>query len=471
MTDAEAIMWAVEKDPALRSDFTNITVLDSHPDEARLRAKVLQAIDENPRLGQRVVNPPLRLAPPEWRDDPTLDLDYHFRRVALPGSNGLRELLDFAASFAAAPLDRSRPLWEFAFVEGFEGDRCAFVQKMHHTITDGVGGLRLSLSLVDFEPEPEGVDIITPLREITEEETDRRRHEDAADPVDRTSPLDVLLSSLGYFGRRELQFASSLAGGVADSVTHPRRVPRRAAAAWSLAGSVRRQVFVADKAHSGLLATRSLGRRFETFSVSVDEATAAAHALGGTVNDLFVTGVAGALGLYHERMGMPVDEMRMAMPVNLRESKHDAGANRFAPSRVLVPVMPKDPVSRFERTHEVLAGTRREPALRAVDTLAGLISSMPTSILVAATRSQANTIDFATSNLRGSPIDLYMGGSRIVANFPFGPRAGCALNVTVLSYGGRMNMGLNLDPVAVTDPVALLECFDEAFDALLAHAG
>jgi diacylglycerol O-acyltransferase len=460
-------MWAVEKDPALRSDFTNVTVFDSHPDEARLRAKVLQAIDENPRLGQRVINPPLRLAPPEWRDDPTLDIDYHFRRVALPGHNGLRELLDFAASFAAAPLDRSRPLWEFALVEGFEGDRCAFVQKMHHTIADGVSGLRLSLSLVDFEPDPDPADVVAPLREISENEVERRRVEHAADPVDRASPLDVFLHALGYAGRREARLARGVLGSVGTSVAHPQAIPQRAASAWNLAGSVRRQVFVADRAHSRLLATRSLGRRFEVFSVPLAEAKDAAHMLGGTINDLFVSGVAGALGLYHERMGAPVDELRMAMPVNLREGRHDAGANRFAPSRVLVPVTPKEPAARFARTHEILAGTRVEPALRAAETMAGLIAPLPTSLLVAATRNQTRTIDFATSNLRGSPVDLYMGGSRIVANFPFGPRAGCALNVTVLSYGGRMNMGLNLDPSAVTDPEALLDCFDEAFEALL----
>ncbi|MFN8035619.1 MAG: wax ester/triacylglycerol synthase family O-acyltransferase [Acidimicrobiia bacterium] len=468
MSNAEAIMWAVEKDPALRSDFTNVTVFDSHPDEARLRAKVLQAIDENPRLGQRVVNPPLRLAPPEWRDDPTLDLDYHLRRVALPGHNGLRELLDFSASFAAAPLDRSRPLWEFALVEGFEGDRCAFVQKMHHTITDGVGGLRLSLSLVDFEPDTAPVDVSTPLREISEEEVDRRRREHGADPVDRTSPLDVLLRAARHAGRRDARLVRAALGEMGDTVTHPTSVPGRVAHAWEFAGSVRRQVFVADAARSALLASRSLGRRFEVFSIPVHDATEAAHTLGGTVNDLFVSGVAGALGLYLERMGAPVDELRMAMPVNLREGKHDRGANRFAPSRVLVPVAPKDPATRFALTREVLAGTRQELALRSAESMAGLISSLPTSLLVAATRNQARTIDFATSNLRGSPVDLYMGGSRIVANFPFGPRAGCAFNVTVLSYGGRMNMGLNLDPAAVTDPVALLECFDESFDALLA---
>ena len=101
MSDAETIMWAVEKDPALRSDFTNITVLDGRPDEARIRAKLDAALADIPRLAQRVVAPPLRLAPPEWRDDPTLDVDYHLRKVAAPAPGG-------TASSSTSP-PRSRP--------------------------------------------------------------------------------------------------------------------------------------------------------------------------------------------------------------------------------------------------------------------------------------------------------------------------------------------------------------------------
>jgi hypothetical protein len=166
-------------------------------------------------------------------------------------------------------------------------------------------------------------------------------------------------------------------------------------------------------------------------------------------------------------MGEPCDELRMAMAVSLRAHGGEAAGNSFAPSRVLVPVGPKDPAARFARVAERLTEVRQEPALGAVGSLAGLLAPLPTSVLVALTRSQARTIDFATSNLRGSPVDLYVGGARIAANFPMGPRAGCALNVTLLSYKGSLDMGINLDPAAVTDPDALLECLDESFADLV----
>src|SRR5437899_3010638 len=98
MSAAEALMWAVEKDPALRSDFCNLTIVEGQLDNARVRAKIASAVRAIPRLGQRVVSPPLRIATPQWVDDPDLDLDYHLRRVSLPRDGTMRDLLDLAAA-------------------------------------------------------------------------------------------------------------------------------------------------------------------------------------------------------------------------------------------------------------------------------------------------------------------------------------------------------------------------------------
>ena len=124
-------------------------------------------------------------------------------------------------------------------------------------------------------------------------------------------------------------------------------------------------------------------------------------------------------------------------------------------------------MARFKLVHERLHGLRDEPAVTAAGSLAGLLTALPTSMLVALTRTQAHTIDFATSNLRGSPVDLYLGGARIEANYPMGPRAACALNVTLLSYRDSLDMGINIDPAAVSDPATLVDCLEESFGALL----
>lgn len=460
-------MWAIEKDAALRSDFCNLTILDRTPDLDRLRDRMRHAIIAIPHLGERVVTPPLRLAPPEWRTDAGLDLDYHVRSVALPEPASLRDLLDLAATLCATPFDRSRPLWEFTVIEGLAGGHAALLQKVHHTITDGVGGLKLSLSIVDRERTPRGV---PEVQRIVGDQADRVRDAVRRDPIRRNSAVTVARDAVTYRAQRTAQLARTAIGAGVDLALHPATAPERLGSSIELLSSLRRQVFVTDAAHSPLLSQRSLGRRFDLFTFSLDDAFATAHALEGHVNDVFVTGVAGALGMYHARMGQPVHELRMAMPISTR-GQADTAANRFVPTRVLVPTGPKDPAARFAATREAMKHLRGERAVAAADSLADLIVGLPTSMLVAATRTQTRTIDFATSNLRGSPVDLYVAGARITENFPIGPRGGSAVNFTVLSYCGVMHVGINSDPVAVTDPETLLECLDESFAALLALGG
>ena len=467
MSDTEAVMWAVEKDPSLRSDYCNLTLLESAPDPARLRSKIASAVDAVERLHQRVVTPPLRIAPPEWVDYPGLDLDYHLRHVAAPAAGGMRELLDLVASLAETPLDRSRPLWEFTLVEGLADGRAALLQKVHHTVTDGVGGLRLSMHTVDLEPDPPSASAVADV--LRADLGAQHRTAVVTNPLARRSPFEVARRALNDAAVRDVELALRTVVGAMHLAGHPSRIPAMGRDATRLATSLRRQLLVAGRGRSALFTARSVRRRFEVRSYPLAPAREAAHVLGGSVNDLFVTAVAGALGLYHDRMGRPCEKLRMGMPVNLRERDAvDAGvSNRFGPVRVVVPVTPKDPSARFDAVRVCLAGTRNEPALGLVEELAGLVSGLPTSVLVALTRSQARTIDFITSNLRGSPVPLYLAGRRILASYPFGPRTGSAVNVTLMSLVDEMHLGINLDPAAITDVALLIDCLDESFGALL----
>src|SRR5215212_4479898 len=161
MSDVEALMWNLEKDPHLSSTFANVTILDGPQDHKRFRARMQRAVQVIPRLRQRVVPGFGRLAPPEWRDDPEFDIDFHVRRTALPAGSTTRDLFDFTVRMSQDPFDRTRPLWEFVIVEGLPSGQAALVQKMHHTITDGVGGVRMSEQFIDLtadDPEPEPLD-------------------------------------------------------------------------------------------------------------------------------------------------------------------------------------------------------------------------------------------------------------------------------------------------------------------------
>jgi diacylglycerol O-acyltransferase / wax synthase len=454
MSDSESVMWSVEKDPALRSDFCNLTVLEHEPHEDRLRRTLDRALDAIPRLRQRVISPPLRLVPPQFAEDPSLDLEYHVRRVAVPAPGDARAVLDVCEQLAESALDRSRPLWEFTVITGMDDGRAALLQKIHHTISDGVGGLKLSLALLDFEPDPQPADPA-----VRSEPSEPRPAESSGS----TGPIDVLRSALRDAAVRD---AAAVARGTAatfDLVTHPFDVPRRACDTVGLVRSVARQGFVAGSARSDLLGERSLRRHFERHSVSLPGLKRFATAHGGSVNDAYVTGICAALGRYHERHGSTVTDLRMAMPVSTRE-RGDDSANRFAPARVLVPIRPADdPDALIAAVRERLTTAKEEAALGAFEGLSGLAALLPTSMLVAFTRNQTRTIDFAASNLRGSPVPLYLAGARIIASYPFGPRAGAAFNVTTLGYADSLDLGLNVDPAAITDTDGFMTDVRDAF--------
>lgn len=451
MTDVEAMMWNVEKDPHLSSSIANVTVLDQLPDRTRLLERLRHATEVVPRLRQRVVPALGRLAPPEWQEDPDLDLGYHVRSVGLPGAGTMRDLLDLAASITNQPFDRTRPLWEFVVVEGLEGGRAAMVQKLHHAITDGEGGIRMSEQFIDL------------TRDATEPLAPGR----PAPPQVEAGLVDTTLDTVTHNLRRGLGIARRAVEGAAGVVEHPSRALAAGQDAVELARSARRQLVVTDHARSPLWTGRSLRRRVEVLQVPFEEARAAAKALGGSLNDLFVAAATGGAGAVHRAAGRPVDELRISMPVSTRRDA-SAGGNAFTPTRVLVPAGIEDPVERFRAIHEVLARTKGERAISAASGLAGLANLLPTSLLVRLARQQVETVDFAVSNVRAAPFPLYIAGARMEANYPIGPTGGTAWNLTLMSYDGHLDIGLNADLAAVEDPMGLRDAIAASFEELLA---
>ncbi|NDA77269.1 MAG: hypothetical protein EBY07_05600 [Actinobacteria bacterium] len=130
MSEAEGLMWRLDKDPYLSSTFANLSVLDRAPDFDRLRRRMERASIAIPRLRQRVQSAPANLTPPLWVDDPDFDIDYHVRRVSLPAPGSMRQMLDLATLITNDPFDRTRPLWQFVVIEGLDGDRAVLVEKL-----------------------------------------------------------------------------------------------------------------------------------------------------------------------------------------------------------------------------------------------------------------------------------------------------------------------------------------------------
>jgi WS/DGAT/MGAT family acyltransferase len=451
MSDLEAMMWNLEKDPHLSSTVGNLTLLDRSPDRERLRGRLTQAVAAVPRLRQRVVPSLGRLAPPEWREDPELDLDYHIRWVAVPAPGDERALLDLVATLTNQPFDRTRPLWEFVVIEGLPGGRAAMLQKLHHTITDGEGGIRMSEQFIDLSRD--ATDPITVAR--------------PSPPAKESGLLETTVDTLTHNLRRGAGIARRVATGAADLATHPGRAVELGTEGVEMARSAGRQVLVTDHARSPLWTERSLRRQVEILQVPFPPAKEAARALGGSLNDLLVTAAAGAAGALHRAARRPVDELRISMPVSTR-TDHSAGGNAFTPTRVLIPVGIEDPAARFAAVHERLAAVKGERAIGAASALAGVANLLPTSLMVRLARQQVETVDFTLSNVRGAPFPLYIAGARMEANHPIGPVAGTAWNLTLMSYDGHLDMGLHIDRAAVEDPEALRDAVATELERLVA---
>jgi diacylglycerol O-acyltransferase / wax synthase len=471
MSDFEALMWRVEKDPWLNPSGGVVVVCDRPPDVDDYRRRIAHAVVEIPRLRERVVPGAGPLSPPHWAPDPEFDLDYHVRHVALPAPGSLRQLYDLAARLMQDPFDRTRPLWFFAIVDGLADGRGAMFAKLHHTIADGHAALRLAelyLTLERDAPPPPDVDLDGVVRESAAE---------ARGASGGGGGLADAGASAIWTARkllqRQLGRARRAAGEVVLWGADPRRPLDLVTRTLATIGQVRSQVDVTGGVAGGspLWRGRSRHRHFDVIRVPFDALRTSAKTLGGTVNDAFVTGaVLGAIR-YHERRETPLEALNISFVVSTRGTGGD-GTNAFAPTRVQVPAGPMSVEERFAAIRTLMA-TGREGARTggAMGSVAGLASLLPTSLITGVARSQTANMDFATSNMRGAPVPTYVSGARILWTGTLGPVAGTAFNLTAMSYDGSFDMGLHADPAAVADCDDLSRCMEAGFEDVLAAGG
>lgn len=448
MSDSEGVMWRLEKDPYLTSSFATVSILDHPPDFDRLRARMDRATAAVPRLRWRVQPAPVNLSPPTWVDDPDFELDGHLRRIALPRPGSLRQLLDLATLITLDPFERTRPLWQFTVIEGLRGGKAALIQKLHHSITDGEGGVQMALQYLDMAPDapsPEPIarfaaDVIGPPPAPTTAETVR----------------DLVAGSL--------RLPLGIVRQVKELLADPAAIPAATSAAVDTLRSTVSQLSEVDQARSPLWRPRSLRRRLEVVRAPFTETKDAARRLGGSLNTAFVTAAAEAAARYHIELGEPVDQLRASMAVSTRTES--AGANAFSLVRMLVPTADMPIADRFAAINEIATAARSTGASTSLDAISAVAAALPTSLITRLVRQQTQSIDFATSNVRGSPVPVYVAGARLLENYPIGPLLGVAFNLTLLSYAGSLDMGLNVDAAAVADPERLAKLLDRAFTDL-----
>jgi len=228
-----------------------------------------------------------------------------------------------------------------------------------------------------------------------------------------------------------------------------------------------KQLGVNERSRSPLWTARSLRRQVEVLQVPFAATKEVAKALGGTINTAFVTAAADAAGRYHAKLGAPVEELRASMAVSTRTA--ESGTNAFGVVRIVVPTGEMPVADRFRAIHQASEAARSGGGGGgSMDSVATIVGTLPTSLITRLGRQATQSIDFATSNVRGAPAPVYIAGSQMLANYPIGPLVGVAYNLTMLSYSGSLDIGVNIDTAAVTEPELLRESLEKAFADLTA---
>jgi WS/DGAT/MGAT family acyltransferase len=449
MNALETAMWRAEAtDPRLRANVTLLELLEPAPDWDRLRAAHEWASRMVPRMRQRVLEPALGVGAPRWVTVEELDLDRHLRRIRLDPPATMRQLLDVVGEFAAAALDRDRPLWEALLVEGLADGRAGYVVKTHHSTTDGLGAVQLMSRLHSrtaehdpTRPEPPvpAAGDATPVGLLTEQLTG----------TVRSAPLAALRLGADAIGSlRSPWGAASHAVDVARAAT---------------------RTLVPSRGGSALLGPRGGGWHFEVLEVPLADLKAGAKAAGGSVNDGFLAAVIGGFRRYHERLGAPLGTLTLGIPISLRAADDPQGGNRFTGVRLSAPLDERDPATRVQTVREFVLSARNGAGAGIVnDLLAPALGWFPAPVIGAVSGWLTSANDVQVSNMPGGADPLYIAGSRIVRMYPFGPLPGCGAMITLLSHEDLCCIGINVDSAAVTDPAGLVADLRAGLDEVVA---
>jgi diacylglycerol O-acyltransferase / wax synthase len=447
MLHSDAFAWYMEKDPVLRSTVVAIIRLEHSPDWPQLRFRIDRLTRLVPRLRMRVQEPPLRMGPPRWTLEESFDLDFHLRRARVTATGDWPAVLEFARTAAMSDFDRTRPLWEFTLLEGLEDGGAALVTKLHHSLTDGIGGIQLAEFVVDTGPDERSSGPLPP--------------EPEAHPVSATA---LAAHSLGDDAAEAASAVAhvvrALPSGLLGAVRHPVATTRGGLATTF---SIGRFVAPVNRQASKVFGQRRTGRLLATLDIPFT-ALHAAVAPGCKLNDAYLSALTEGVQRYHTRRGRPLREMRLTIPVSIRASSDPIAGNRITLIRITVPAAIREPTERMRHIAAIMRQWRHEPALGHAQEIALGLNLLPRAYVSRIFK----RIEVVASDVPGMPSAVWLAGAKVTGYYGFGPTIGSGLNVTLMSYAGTCNVGVNIDTGAVTDPQAMIKCLQEGFDQVLA---
>jgi diacylglycerol O-acyltransferase len=409
-----------------------------------------------PRYRQKLAFPRFEMGRPFWIDDPRFNLEYHVRHTALPPPGSTDQLRRLAGRIFSQRLDRSKPLWELWLVQGLEDGGFALISKTHHSMVDGIAGVDISTVLFDLARHPQ------------EQEQEQEQDVDGWTPMPEPSDADLVAEGVKGLVRTP----ADLAGRALGALSRPGRT----------AGDLREIVEgLGEVAWAGLNPAPDVPlnvpigphRRVWWVRSRLDHFKQIKNSLGGTVNDVVLAVVAGALGRWLRSRGIRTEglELRALVPVSIRaEDERGQLGNRIAAMRGPLPVYEEDPVRRLQLVREAMEGLKESKQALGAEVISGLQDFAPPTLLAQASRLNFSTrlFNLIVTNVPGPQFPLYMLGREMLEIVPiaFLPE-NHALAIAIMSYNGKMDFGLLADYDAVPDIETIGRLLEESLQELL----
>jgi WS/DGAT/MGAT family acyltransferase len=407
-----------------------------------------------PRYRQKLAVPRLEMGRPFWVDDPAFNIDYHVRHTALPQPGTDVELRQLLGRIFSQRLDRSKPLWELWLVQGLRDNQFALISKTHHALVDGVSGVDIATVLFDLSPVP------------AEAPTDA-----AWRPEPEPSEAELVAEGVKALVRTPL----GLARQAVDALQHPGRTLEQAREAAEGVGEVA-WAGLNPAPHVPLNVPIGPHRRVRWARSKLSDFKAIKDALGGTVNDVVLAVVAGALGRWLRSRGLRTEgiELRALVPVSTRAvDERGSLGNRITAMRGPLPVYVEDPVERLRIVRASMAGLKESKQALGAEVIAGLTDFAPPTLLAQASRLNFSTrlFNLIVTNVPGPQFPLYLLGREMLEIVPvaFLPE-NHALAIAIMSYNGELDFGLLGDYDALPDLEAFGQYLEDSLAELLAAA-
>src|SRR3954447_22011589 len=403
-----------------------------------------------PRFRQKLAYPPVQTGRPFWVDDPNFNLSYHVRHSALPAPGSEEQLRNMAARVFSQQLDRTKPLWELWLVQGLTRKRFALITKTHHALVDGISGVDIATVLFDTKPVPEPA-------------------EPDHDWVPDREPSSATLAAKGVEGL--LATPLRLARRLEQLVQRPQATLRQVAEAAEGVGEIG-WAFANPAPKVPLNSDIGSHRRFTWVRSDLGQMKRIKNELGGTVNDVVLAVVAGAVRDWLHARGIRTEglELRAQVPVSIRaHDEHGQLGNRLAVMRAPLPVYIADPVRRLQTVTAAMRGLKQSKQALGAEVITRFNDFAPPTLLAQAARINFSTrlFNLVVTNVPGPQMPLYVLGRELEDIFPVGflpPHQ--ALFVAIMSYNGGVNFGLLADYDSMDDVELIAEGIERSIAEL-----